>query len=108
MNNSRKGYLYYREHESYKIYNAGKLGISCCISNRDATNTSGEIFRGVFKLVIDIDYDKMTLVEKLLQNYFKSLGYHIYVNGGTEFFNSIILEHIIEFLNKTTIDQINI
>ena len=35
MNNSRKGYLYYREHESYNKYNAGKLGISICISNRD-------------------------------------------------------------------------
>ena len=104
INDSRKGYLYYRDHESYNKYNAGKLGISSCISNRDTTYTSGEIFRGVFKLVIDIDYDKMTLVEKLLQNYFKSLGYHIYVNGGTEFFNSIILEHIIEFLNKTTIE----
>ena len=103
INNSRKGYLYYREHESYNKYNAGKLGISCCISNRDATYTSGEIHRGVFKLVIEIYYDKMTLVEKLLQNYFKSLGYHIYINGGTEFFNSGILGIIIEFLNKTNI-----
>jgi len=104
MNNSRKGYLYYREHESYNRYNAGKLGISCCISNRDATYTSGEILRGVFKLVIEFDIDKMTLVEKLLQNYFKSLGYHIYINGGTEFFSSCILDIIIEFLNKTNLE----
>ena len=78
MNNSRKGYLYYREHESYNKYNAGKLGISGCISNRNDNYTSGEIFQGVFKLVIEIDYNKMSLVEKLLKNYFKSLGYHIY------------------------------
>ena len=69
INNYKKGYLYYRDHESYNKYNAGKLGISCCISNRNATYTSGEILRGLFKLVIEIDYDKMTLVEKLLQNY---------------------------------------
>ena len=104
INNSRKGYLYFREHESYNIHKAGKLGISGCISNRDSTYASGEIIRGVFKLVIEFDYTKMTLVEKLLQNYFKSLGYHIYINGGTEFYNYVILDSIIEFMSKTNIE----
>ena len=104
INNTRKGYLYFREHESYNVHKAGKLGISGCISNRDSTYASGEIIRGIFKLVIEIDYTKMTLVEKLLQSYFKSLGYHIYKNGGTEFYNYVILDSIIEFMSKTNIE----
>ena len=107
MNNTieyKKGYLYFREHESYNIHNAGKLGISECISGRDSTYASGEIIRGVFKLVVEIDYNKMAILEKLLQNYFKSLGYHIHINGGTEFYNYIVLDSIIEFINKTNLE----
>jgi len=102
-NDSRKGYIYFRTHESYSLHKAGKLGISGCISNRDATYASGEIIRGVFKLVIEIEYDKMTIIEKLLQNYFKTLGHHIYINGGTEFYNYIVLDSIIEYMNKTNL-----
>jgi len=104
INNSRKGYLYFREHESYNIHKAGKLGISDCISNRDITYATGEIIRGIFKLVIEINYDKMQFLEKLLQNYFKSLGYHIYINGGTEFYNYNITDSIVEFMSKTNIE----
>jgi superfamily II DNA or RNA helicase len=104
INNFRKGYLYFREHESYNIHNAGKLGISECLSNRDITYATGEIIRGIFKLVIEINYDKMRFLEKLLQNYFKSLGYHIYINGGTEFYNYNITDSIVEFMSKTNIE----
>lgn len=103
MINNEFGYLYVRLQEAYDKYKSGKFGITECIINRDGTYTTGEIKRGNFKLVIQIPKDKMRLLEKLLQNYFKSLDLHIIYNGGTEFFNIGIINLIIPYLEKTNI-----
>ena len=97
------GYLYVRLHESYEKYNSCKFGITECIKNRDSTYVTGEIKRGYFKLVIQIPKNKMKLLEKLLQNYFKSLNLHVIFDGGTEFFNIDIINIIISYLEKTNI-----
>ena len=86
--NNKIGYLYIRINELYQKYNSCKFGITECIINRDGVYTTGEIKRGYFELVVQIPHDKMKILEKLLQNYFKSLDLHIIFDGGTEFFKN--------------------
>ena len=52
-------------------------------------------------MVIEIPYDKMYLIERLLQRYFSN--YNVKFNGGIEFFNKEIINHIINYLEKTNI-----
>jgi hypothetical protein len=47
-------YLYIRYHESYKKYNAVKLGITTCIGSRDSSYATGEIKRGQFINVYEL------------------------------------------------------
>ena len=101
--NNKIGYLYIRINELYQKYNSCKFGITECIINRDGTYTTGEIKRGYFELVIQIPHDKMKILEKLLQNYFKSLDLHIIYDGGTEFFKNDIIKLVIPFLQKINI-----
>jgi len=101
--NNKNGYLYIRINELYQKYNSCKFGITECIINRDGVYTTGEIKRGYFELVVQIPYDKMKILEKLLQNYFKSLNLHIIYDGGTEFFKNDIIKLVIPFLQKINI-----
>jgi len=101
--NNKNGYLYIRINELYQKYNSCKFGITECIINRDGVYTTGEIKRGYFELVVQIPHDKMKILEKLLQNYFKSLNLHIIFDGGTEFFKNDIIKLIIPFLQKINI-----
>mgnify|MGYP000158866286 CR=1 FL=1 len=73
--NNDIGYLYIRINELYQKYESCKFGITECIVNRDNVYSTGEIKRGYFELVIQIPKDKMKILEKLLQNYFKSLRF---------------------------------
>ena len=43
------------------------------------------------------------IIEKLLQNYFNSLGFHIEYDGGTEFYKRDIIHLIVPYLEKTNI-----
>lgn len=99
-----KGCLYARTHEAYDVHNACKMGIASNIPDRDSTYATGEIMRGVFKLVIEIPKDKMRIIEKLLQTYFNTLGFHIKFNGGTEFYKLDIITQIVPYLEKTNIN----
>ena len=101
--NNKIGYLYIRINELYQKYNSCKFGITECIINRDGVYTTGEIKRGYFELVVQIPHDKMKILEKLLQNYFKSLDLHIIFDGGTEFFKNDIIKLVIPFLQKINI-----
>ncbi len=97
------GYIYVRNHSSYDEYNCCKLGKADNIPSRDGVYATGEIKRGYFELVIEMNNSSVTLVEKLLQKYFNSLGFHIKFDGGSEFYNKKIIELIIPFLEKTNI-----
>jgi superfamily II DNA or RNA helicase len=97
------GYLYVRTHESYYKYNACKMGIADNIPDRDSTYVTGEIKRGNFDVVIEIPKDKKRIIEKLLQTYFNTLGFHIKFNGGKEFYNRDIIPLILPYLEKTNI-----
>jgi predicted helicase len=95
------GYIYIRHHESYDKYNACKLGKASNIKNRETTYITGEINKGKYLLVIEFSKGKEIIIEKYLEINFKSKGYHIYINGGTEFYNIKIIDLIIPFLNES-------
>jgi hypothetical protein len=73
------------------------LGKANNIPDRDTQYATGEIKRGHFELVIEMSKDVIGIVEKMLQKYFNSLGFHIQYDGGTEFYKRNII-HLIIFL----------
>jgi hypothetical protein len=92
------GYIYIRVHSSYDKYNVCKLGKTLNLMERNSTYKTSEVECGIFELVIKVNKQKLDIIERLLQNYFKSLEYHYYLDGGTEFFKKDIIPLIIPYL----------
>ena len=90
--NSLKGYIYVRNHESYEKYNCYKLGKTINLISRDYQYSTGEIIRGTYKYIVELDVCKLNIIEKLLQNYFKSLNYYVRYNAGIEFYTIKLME----------------
>ena len=88
----KKGYIYVRTHYSYDNHNACKLGKTDNIPQRDSTYATGEIKRGIFELVFEVDEKNEDAIEKRLQTDFRE--HHIIIDGGREFFNKKILNLI--------------
>jgi superfamily II DNA or RNA helicase len=97
------GYIYIRNHPSYDEYDGCKLGKANNIPDRDTQYATGEIKRGNFELVIEMPKEVIGIVEKFLQKYFNSLGFHIQYDGGTEFYKRDIINLIVPYLEKTNI-----
>jgi predicted helicase len=95
MNN---GYIYVRIHTSYDKYNVCKLGKTINLIERNSTYKTGEVESGYFEFAIELEIKKLDIIEKLLQNHFKLLGYHYYLDGGIEFFTKDIIPLIIPYL----------
>jgi superfamily II DNA or RNA helicase len=100
---STEGYIYIRNHPSYDADDGCKLGKANNIPERDTQYATGEIKRGNFEIVIEMSQEVTGIVEKLLQNYFNSLGFHIQYDGGTEFYKRDIICLIVPYLEKTNI-----
>jgi superfamily II DNA or RNA helicase len=98
---AKYGYIYIRNHESYDVYNACKMGKTKNIPERDSLYSTGEIKRGYFKEVFEVPIFKLGIIERLLQNEFQNL--HIYVNSGIEFYNKKITTQIEPYLKKINI-----
>jgi superfamily II DNA or RNA helicase len=94
--NSTKGYIYTRNHASYEIYDACKLGKAHNIPERDTQYATGEITRGHFEEVFEVPITQMGIIERLLQSEFNEL--HIKYNAGTEFYNKKIITLIEPYL----------
>ena len=92
------GYIYIRIHTSYDKYNVCKLGKTSNLIERNSTYKTGEVESGYFELVIEMQKQKLDIIEKLLQNHFKLLGYHYYLDSGIEFFKKDIISLIIPYL----------
>jgi len=101
---STNGYIYIRNHASYDQDDACKLGKANNIPERDTQYATGEIKRGNFEIVIEMSKEVIGILEKLLQNYFNSLGLHIQYDGGTEFYKRDIIRLIVPYLEKTNIE----
>jgi len=98
-----KGYIYIRDNEWYKIKNVLKLGITTSIKDRNNNYITGEIERGYFIKILELNVNEkqLIMIDKLLKLKFKKLN--IYFNGGTEFYNREIEYKLEEFLEKSKI-----
>jgi superfamily II DNA or RNA helicase len=93
---STKGYIYARNHASYEIHDACKVGKAHNIPERDTQYATGEITRGHFEEVFEVPISQMGIIERLLQHEFKAL--HIKYDAGTEFYNKQIINLIEPYL----------
>ena len=87
--NQTNGYIYVRNHPSYDVDDACKMGKTNNIPERDTTYATGEIKRGYFEAVFEVPIEKMIIVERLLQNEFHELN--VKYDAGTEFYNKKII-----------------
>jgi superfamily II DNA or RNA helicase len=94
--NQTNGYIYVRNHTSYDIDGACKMGKANNIPERDTQYATGEIKRGYFEAVFEVPIEKMGIVERLLQNEFHELN--IRDDAGTEFYNKRIIMLIEPYL----------
>ena len=93
-NNKKKGVIYLRDNQWFRIENVIKLGIASSAKDRENGGyVTGEVIRGQYTLVIEIPHEQMRPIEKLLQFEFKS--FHDYRGGGKEFYKRCI-SHMIE------------
>jgi hypothetical protein len=77
------GYFYIRTHESY-FFNGitcVKTGI-CNFIERNSSYVTGEIPRGKYVMIYEVQQDDMSVIEKLSHKAFKE--YNVRHNGGTE------------------------
>jgi superfamily II DNA or RNA helicase len=90
------GYVYIRNHPSYDVHDACKMGKANNIPERDTVYSTSEIKRGYFEEVFEVPIEKMGIVERLLQNEFRELN--IKYDAGTEFYNKKIITLIEPYL----------
>ena len=100
--NQKKGTIYLRNNDWYKIKKVIKMGIASYAKDRANTYITGEVTRGEYIYVIEIPLDKMILLDKCLKSYFKELN--IYEGGGTEFYDPCIIDLIEPYLQKLNIE----
>lgn len=96
--NQTNGYIYVRNHSSYDVDDACKMGKANNIPERDTQYATGEIKRGYFEAVFEVPIKKIGIVERLLQNEFRELN--VKYDAGTEFYNKKIITLIEPYLIK--------
>jgi predicted helicase len=104
-NNKAIGYIYIRDHESYKKYNIYKLGKTTNIPERESTYITSEYIRGKFIKVFEVDYKILDQLEIDLIKHFKELWKYDKENGGgKEFFDIKILDRIEPYLIENKVE----
>ena len=96
--NKTNGYIYVRNHPSYDVDDACKMGKANNIPERDTQYATGEIKRGYFESVFEVPIEKMGNVERLLKDEFSELN--VKYDAGTEFYNKKIIPLIEPYLVK--------
>jgi superfamily II DNA or RNA helicase len=91
-------YIYVRTHLSYDYYNLCKLGKTNNIPERDSQYATGEIKRGCFEIVYEVDIKIVSIIERLLQNEFCELN--VKYDAGTEFYDKMIISYIEPYFIK--------
>ena len=95
------GFIYARTNELCDIHNCYKLGTTQNIPDREANYITGEINRGHFKYVYEI---QGFCNEKCEQMLFQELKrFNLYINAGTEFYKKDAIKYIEPFFNKHNI-----
>ena len=92
------GYIYIRTHPAYDIYNACKLGKATNIPDRDSQYATGEIIRGTFESVFEVQIERVGIIERLLQNEFRK--HHVKHDAGTEFYDKAIIQRVVPYFKQ--------
>jgi superfamily II DNA or RNA helicase len=100
------GYIYIRDNYWYKYSEVYKVGITTSIKDRNNTYITGELYRGFYCKIYELNYnnDELRNIDNELKIHFKYLN--IYFGGGTEFYNRTIINYIEDFLIQKKIDFI--
>jgi predicted helicase len=98
-----KGYIYIRTNEWCELKEVYKVGITTSIKDRNNSYITGEIIRGNFLKIFELDVNNIQLkyIDKIIKFKFRKLN--VYFDGGTEFYNKIIINKIDDFLLKNNI-----
>lgn len=95
--------IYLRDNAWFKAENVIKMGMASSAKDRENGGyVTGEVIRGEYILILEIDHRQMRPVEKLLQHAFKQ--YHDYRGGGTEFYQRCIIDKIEPLLDSLNIE----
>ena len=101
------GYIYIRDNKWFKSENVYKVGItSTSIIDRSSSYITGEIYKGIYVKIyeFDVNKEKLRIIDNLLKREFNHLN--IYFDGGTEFYDRIIIDNIEAFFNKYNLKYI--
>lgn len=85
---NKYGFIYVRHHISYDQFGAYKIGKTCNIVDRDVQYATGEIVRGKFIIVFEVELNLLDSIEKLLKYTFYK--FNIRYDAGTEFYDKQI------------------
>lgn len=102
-----KGYIYIRSNEWCQMKNVYKVGITKSIKDRNNSYITGEIIRGKFLKIFELDFKndnnnkQLKYIDNIIKIKFKKLN--VYIDGGTEFYDICIIDKIDEFLIKNNI-----
>jgi len=99
-----KGYIYIRTNEWCEMKNVYKVGITNSIKDRNNTYITGEIIRGKFVKIFELDIkeNQLKFIDNIIKLKFKKLN--VYIDAGTEFYDKIIIDKIDKFLIKNNIN----
>jgi superfamily II DNA or RNA helicase len=111
-----KNYIYIRDNDWFKQSNTYKVGITSSIKDRASTYITGELHRGVYVKIYELNINNRQLrfIDNLIKYKFKH--YNIYYNAGKEFYDRKIIDEIevylqelnIKFISKTEDELIRI
>jgi superfamily II DNA or RNA helicase len=98
------GYIYIRTNEYWDLYDAYKLGKTSSIPDREQTYITSEIKKGSYVMIIEFNLKILDNIEKQLQIYFNELNLHIKFNAGIEFYKKEIINLIVPYFDKNSIE----
>ena len=102
-----KSYIYIRDNQWFKLSNVYKVGITTSIKDRSNTYITGELHRGIYVKIYELNINKQQLlfIDKVLKSEFKHLNIHY--NGGLEFYDRTIIDKIEPFFIENKIKFIS-
>lgn len=103
MSINDKSFIYIRDNDWFKQSNVYKVGITTSIKDRGNTYITGELHRGVYVKIYELDIinNKLRFIDNLIKSKFKH--YNIYYNGGKEFYDRKIINEIENYLQEINI-----
>ena len=103
-----KGYIYIRTNEWCELKKLYKVGITKSIKDRNNSYITGEIIRGKFIKIFELDFNdnndndkQLKYIDNIIKIKFKKLN--VYFDAGTEFYEISIIDKIDDFLLKNNI-----